>query len=60
MSVTRIPNPVGTRLLCPNGCGLLTVEAELHGQVVRVHCGTFSPSCPTTAAAAVPAQRRAA
>ena len=44
----RIPDPEGTAKNCKYGCGLMTVDAiNGSGQVVRVHCGTFSPRCPT-------------
>ncbi|MEO6090645.1 MAG: hypothetical protein ABIQ18_46840 [Umezawaea sp.] len=42
----NIPNPDGTKKLCPHGCGLMTVEAHQAGRPVRVHCGTFEPRCP--------------
>jgi hypothetical protein len=44
----RIPNPDATAHNCRMGCGLTTVLADLgDGRMVRVHCGTFSPNCPS-------------
>jgi hypothetical protein len=44
----RIPDPDGTARNCKYACGLMTVIADLgDGRTMRVHCGTFSPNCPT-------------
>ncbi len=57
MNSVTVPDPDGTALNCPHGCGMTTVLADLgDGKLSRVHGGTYRAQCPGRTAPVIAAK----